>query len=175
VRRNRHVIAGLDEIDILILESLVENARIAIKVLASRIGLSSPSTAERVRRLEEAGIIEGYSARLNPGALGLPLAVLIRIRPLPGELSHVAKLIARKPSIVECDRVTGDDCFVAKAYVETVDELEKLIDDILPFATTNTAIIQSSPVKRRIPGFRPLKEPAPARRPKRPRQVSSDD
>ena len=111
-----------------------------------------------VRRLEEAGVIEGYSARLNPGALGLPLAVLIRVRPLPGELNHVAKLLAKKPSIVECDRVTGDDCFVAKAYVQTVDELEKLIDDLLPFATTNTAIIQSSPVKRRIPGLRAAKE-----------------
>lgn len=154
MRRNRHVMAGLDEIDVRILEELVENARVPIKLLASRIGLSSPSTAERVRRLEEAGVIEGYSARLNPEALGLPLAVLIRIRPLPGELNHVTRLLAKKPSIVECDRVTGDDCFVAKAYVQTVDELEKLIDDILPFATTNTAIIQSSPVKRRIPGLR---------------------
>jgi len=130
-------------------------------VLAGRIGLSSPSTAERVRRLEEASVIEGYSARLNPGALGLPLAVLIRIRPLPGELNHVARLLAKKPSIVECDRVTGDDCFVAKAYVQTVDELEKLIDDLLPFATTNTAIIQSSPFKRRIPALRAIKQSTP--------------
>jgi len=62
VRRNRHVMAGLDETDVRILEELVENARIPIKLLASRIGLSSPSTAERVRRLEEASVIEGYSA-----------------------------------------------------------------------------------------------------------------
>jgi Lrp/AsnC family transcriptional regulator, leucine-responsive regulatory protein len=156
VRRNRNVTAGLDEIDVLILKALVENARVPIKSLASRIGLSSPSTAERVRRLEEAGVIEGYSARLNPGAVGLPLAVLIRIRPMPGELSRVARLLAKKPSIVECDRVTGDDCFIARAFVQSVDELEKLIDDLLPFATTNTAIIQSSPVKRRVPGFPPL-------------------
>lgn len=158
MRRNHHVMAGLDEIDILILEQLVENARVPIKSLAGRVGLSSPSTAERVRRLEEAGVIEGYGARLNPAALGLPLAVLIRIRPLPGELNHVAKLLAKKPSIVECDRVTGDDCFVAKAHVATVDELEKLIDELLPLATTNTAIIQSSPVKRRMPELRPRRE-----------------
>lgn len=156
MRRNRNVTAGLDEIDVLILKALVENARVPIKSLASRIGLSSPSTAERVRRLEEAGVIEGYSARLNPGAVGLPLAVLIRIRPMPGELPRVARLLAKKPSIVECDRVTGDDCFVARAFVQSVDELEKLIDDLLPFATTNTAIIQSSPVRRRVPGFPPL-------------------
>jgi len=156
VRRNHNVSAGLDEVDVLILKALVENARLPIKSLASRIGLSSPSTAERIRRLEEAGVIEGYSARLNPGAVGLPLGVLMRIRPMPGELSRVAKLLAKKSSIVECDRVTGDDCFVARAFVQTVDELEKLIDDLLPYATTNTAIIQSSPVKRRVPGFPPL-------------------
>jgi Lrp/AsnC family leucine-responsive transcriptional regulator len=153
MRRNGRIDTGLDELDVAILKALVENARVPIKTLARRIGLSSPSTAERIRRLEEAGVIEGYSARLNPAALGLPLAVLIRIRPLPGELDRVAKLLGKKASVVECDRVTGDDCFVAKAHVQTVAELERLIDDILPLATTNTAIIQSSPVKRRMPGI----------------------
>ncbi len=151
MRRNGKTNTGLDKLDVAILKALVENARIPVKTLAGRIGLSSPSTAERIRRLEEAGVIEGYSARLNPSALGLPVAVLMRIRPMPGELHRVAKLLAKKTSVVECDRVTGDDCFVAKAHVQTVEELERLIDDILPLATTNTAIIQSSPVKRRIP------------------------
>jgi Lrp/AsnC family leucine-responsive transcriptional regulator len=151
MRRNGKINTGLDKLDVAILKALVENARIPVKTLAGRIGLSSPSTAERIRRLEEAGVIEGYSARLNPSALGLPVAVLMRIRPMPGELHRVAKLLAKKTSVVECDRVTGDDCFVAKAHVQTVEELERLIDDILPLATTNTAIIQSSPVKRRIP------------------------
>jgi Lrp/AsnC family leucine-responsive transcriptional regulator len=151
MRRKGGVESGLDNLDVAILKALVENARVPIKTLAGRIGLSSPSTAERIRRLEEAGVIEGYSARLNPTALGLPLAVLIRIRPMPGELDRVAKLLAKKASVVECDRVTGDDCFVAKAHVQTVGELERLIDDLLPLATTNTAIIQSSPVRRRMP------------------------
>jgi Lrp/AsnC family leucine-responsive transcriptional regulator len=151
MRRNGKTNSGLDKLDVAILKALVENARVPVKTLAGRIGLSSPSTAERIRRLEEAGVIEGYSARLNPSALGLPVAVLMRIRPMPGELHRVAKLLAKKTSVVECDRVTGDDCFVAKAHVQTVEELERLIDDILPLATTNTAIIQSSPVKRRIP------------------------
>jgi Lrp/AsnC family leucine-responsive transcriptional regulator len=151
MRRNGKTNTGLDKLDVAILKALVENARVPVKTLAGRIGLSSPSTAERIRRLEEAGVIEGYSARLNPSALGLPVAVLMRIRPMPGELHRVAKLLAKKTSVVECDRVTGDDCFVAKAHVQTVEELERLIDDILPLATTNTAIIQSSPVKRRIP------------------------
>ncbi|HTC15980.1 MAG TPA: Lrp/AsnC family transcriptional regulator [Steroidobacteraceae bacterium] len=162
MRRNGKTNTGLDKLDVAILKALVENARVPVKTLAGRIGLSSPSTAERIRRLEEAGVIEGYSARLNPSALGLPVAVLMRIRPMPGELHRVAKLLAKKTSVVECDRVTGDDCFVAKAHVQTVEELERLIDDILPLATTNTAIIQSSPVKRRIPEI--VVRPAPDRR-----------
>lgn len=162
MRRNGRTDPRLDELDVAILKALVDNARVPIKRLASRIGLSSPSTAERIRRLEEAGVIEGYSARLNPTALGLPLAVLIRIRPMPGELDRVAKLLNKKSSVVECDRVTGDDCFVAKAHVQSVGELERLIDDILPLASTNTAIIQSSPVKRRIPGI--AASPAPSQR-----------
>ncbi len=153
MRRMRYLNGQMDKVDISILEALVGDARIPLKELAARIGLSSPSTAERVRRLEEAGIIEGYGARLNAQALGLPLAVFMRIRPMPGEMDRVAKLLAAKPSVTECDRVTGDDCFVAKAYVASVAELEKLIDDLLPFATTNTSIIQSSPVKRRMPAI----------------------
>jgi Lrp/AsnC family leucine-responsive transcriptional regulator len=164
MRRNGRIDTGLDELDVAILKALVENARVPIKTLAGHIGLSSPSTAERIRRLEEAGVIEGYGARLNPGALGLPLAVLIRIRPMPGALDRVAKLLAKKSSIVECDRVTGDDCFVAKAHVRSVGELERLIDDILPLATTNTSIIQSSPVRRRMPAIslRPPSDAKPA-------------
>lgn len=155
-RKRNNSSAELDQVDVLILTALAENARIPIKSLAGRVGLSSPSTAGRVRRLEERGIIEGYTARFNAGALGLPLAALIRIRPMPGELHRVARLLAKKPNIVECDRVTGDDCFIAKALLQNVGELERLIDDILQLATTSTAIIQSSPVKRRMPGLRPL-------------------
>ena len=113
--------------------------------------MSSPSVAERIRRLEEVGIIESYGATLNAQALGFPFVVSIRVRPIPGELQRVSALLASKPEVIECDRVTGDDCFIAKAVVASVADLEKLIDDILPFATTNTALIQSSPVRRRIP------------------------
>ena len=63
----------------------------------------------------------------------------------------MSALLASKPEVIECDRVTGDDCFIAKAVVASVADLEKLIDDILPLATTNTAVIQSSPVRRRTP------------------------
>lgn len=151
MKRVRYLNGAIDEIDASLLTILSEDGRIALKDLAARVGLSAPSVAERLRRLEEAGIIEGYGAKLNARALGLSLAVYIRIRPMPGELTRVADLLADKPEVIECDRVTGDDCFVAKALVRSVDELEQLIDDILPYATTNTSVIQSSPVRRRMP------------------------
>jgi Lrp/AsnC family leucine-responsive transcriptional regulator len=151
MKRIRHVDGGLDGLDTALLQALAENARMPLKQLATRIGLSGPSTAERLRRLEEAGVVEGYDVRVNTQAIGLPLAVHIRLRPMPGELARVAQLLSDSPEIIECDRVTGDDCFVARAHVATVNDLEALIDRFLPFATTNSAIIQSSPVRRRMP------------------------
>ncbi|SRR5258708_39081733 len=161
MRRVRYVDGVLDTLDTTILQTLAENGRMPVKDLAARVGLSAPSTAERLRRLEEAGVIEGYTVRINPRAIGLPLAVHIRLRPMPGELQRVAALLKATPEIIECDRVTGDDCFVARALVATVGDLEVLIDRFLPFATTNSAIIQSSPVARRMPQLRGDPERAP--------------
>jgi Lrp/AsnC family transcriptional regulator, leucine-responsive regulatory protein len=151
VKRLRYLNGALDALDVAILRVLSQNARTPIKDLATRIGLSAPSTTERLRRLEETGVVEGYDIRINTQAIGLPLAVHIRLRPMPGELTRVAELLSATPEIIESDRVTGDDCFVAKALVANVGDLEALIDRFLPFATTNTAIIQSSPVARRMP------------------------
>jgi Lrp/AsnC family transcriptional regulator, leucine-responsive regulatory protein len=150
VKRLRYLNGALDALDVAILRLLSENARTPIKDIAGRIGLSGPSTTERLRRLEETGVVEGYQVRINAQAIGLPLAVHIRLRPMPGELTRVAKLLIATPEIIESDRVTGDDCFVARALVANVGDLEALIDRFLPFATTNTAIIQSSPVARRM-------------------------
>lgn len=151
MKRLRYENGGLDEIDAKILTALVEDARTTIAELARGVGLSSPSVSERIRRLEEAGVIEGYSARINPQAIGFPLAAWLRIRPVPGQLHKVAEVLRDLPEIVECDRITGEDCYLARAYVRSVEELEKLIDKVAPYAMTNTSIIQSSPVKRRLP------------------------
>ena len=76
----------LDEIDRAILTCLTQDARVSLKVLSARVGLTSPSTAERVKRLEERGVIQGYGARVNLAALGYSLQALVRVRPLPGRL-----------------------------------------------------------------------------------------
>lgn len=153
MKRVRYIDGALDALDTEILKLLATDARTPMRDLARAVGLSAPSTAERVRRLEEAGVIAGYTTRVNPAAIGLPLGAYLRIRPMPGELSRVAALLAALPQIISCDRVTGDDCFIAKALVPSVAELETLIDGLMPYASTNTSVIVSTTVAPRMPNL----------------------
>ena len=141
----------LDEIDRHILTCLVEDARMSLKVLSGRIGLTSPSTAERLKRLEERGVIQGYRARVNLAALGYTLQALVRVRPLPGLLHKVDKYIQAMPECIESDKVTGEDCFVIRLVVRSIEQLDVLLDGLAEHAQCNTAIVKSSPVKRRLP------------------------
>ncbi|MEL6605573.1 MAG: Lrp/AsnC family transcriptional regulator, partial [Cyanobacteria bacterium J06614_10] len=127
------------------------DARVSLAELARKLNMSAPSISERLRRLKESGAIENFTIAVNVKPLGYALSFYIRIRPLPGQLSKVVSEIQKISSIVECDRVTGDDCFIAKAHVRSTRELEDIIDRLLPYAQTNTSLIQSSPVKRRLP------------------------
>ena len=147
--RDRNV--DLDPVDARILAALAGDARMSVAELARVVGLSAPSASERVRRLEESGVIEGYAASINPSALGLTVAAWLRVRPVPGGLSTVVNVLRTLPEIVECDRVTGEDCFVARVHVRSIEDLERLIDQIIPHAMTTTSIIQSTLVKRRPP------------------------
>ncbi len=151
MRRLRNENANLDALDARILSLLTADARTSIAELARTVGLSPPSAAERIKRLEEAGVIEGYAVAIDPRAIGLPVAAWIRVRPMPGELKAVADILRNLPEIVECDRVTGEDCFVARAHLKSIEDLERLIDAIIPRAMTTTSIIQSTLVKRRAP------------------------
>ncbi|MEM9472024.1 MAG: Lrp/AsnC family transcriptional regulator [Pseudomonadota bacterium] len=153
MKRLRYENGGIDAVDRRLLDALIGNARTSNAELARLVGLSAPSVAERIKRLEEAGVIVGYSATVNPAALGLPIAAWLRIRPIPGELKRVAQILRDLPEIVECDRVTGEDCFIARAHVRSVAALESVIDELISYAMTNTSIIQSSPVERRLPRF----------------------
>ena len=141
----------IDEIDRQILACLVEDARMSLKVLSGRVGLSSPSTAERLKRLEEKGVIEGYAARVNLAALGYTLQALVRVRPLPGLLQKVDKYIQAMPECIESDKVTGEDCFVIRLVVRSIEQLDTVLDGLAEYAQCNTSIVKSSPVKRRLP------------------------
>jgi len=141
----------IDDIDRAIVAALAEDARLSLKVLSARVGLTSPSTAERLKRLEERGVIQGYGARVNLSALGYTLQALVRVRPLPGLLQKVDKYIQAMPECIECDKVTGEDCFVMRLVVKNITQLDTLLDGLAEFAQCNTSIVKSSPVKRRLP------------------------
>ncbi|MGI6856691.1 Lrp/AsnC family transcriptional regulator [Mesorhizobium sp. 1B3] len=151
MNRLRNEGSDLDAVDLRILRLLAQDARTSVAEIARAVRMSAPSVSERIRRLQESGTIEGYTICINPAALGLPLSAWLRIRPVPGELARVTEIVKTIPEIVSCDRVTGEDCFIAKVNVRSVADLERVIDRIIPYAMTNTAIVQSSPVAPRLP------------------------
>jgi Lrp/AsnC family transcriptional regulator, leucine-responsive regulatory protein len=132
-----------------ILAELQDDGRLSLAELGRRVGLSPPAVAERVQRLEREGAITGYHAKVDPRALGYALTTVIRIRPAPRQIPKVAELARDTPEIVECHRITGEDCFFMKANVRDVEHLEELIDRFVLFGQTTTSIVQSSPVPGR--------------------------
>ncbi len=143
----------LDEVDKRILEILVKDSRISLKDLAQQVDLSSASISARLRRLKERAVIHTFTVELNPEALGYELQAIVRIRPLPGKLHIVQKLIAEIPEFCECDKVTGDDCFIARLFVRSIEQLDQILDRIADRAETSTAIVKSQPIRRRPPPF----------------------
>lgn len=141
----------LDGVDHRIIEALAENARISLKELASHAGLSSPSCAERLRRLEERGVVKGFTVLIDPAGLGYTLQALVRVRPMPGQLHIVQAMLVDTPEVIECDKVTGDDCFICRLVLRSMSDLDRVLDRISERAETNTSIIKATPVARRLP------------------------
>ena len=139
----------LDETNRLLIKELQRDARLSLAELGRRVGLSPPSVAERLQRLEQAGTIVGYRAEIDPRAVGLSLSAIIRVRPSPGQIENVAKRSRETPEVVECHRVTGDDCYVMRAHLRDVMHLEEVIDRFTVLGQTTTSIMQSSPVPGR--------------------------
>jgi Lrp/AsnC family transcriptional regulator, leucine-responsive regulatory protein len=140
---------AIDDLDRRILTELQINARISLAELGRRVGLSAPAVAERVQRLEETGVITGYHAAVNPQAVGFPITVMVRVRPSVREIPRIGKIAEEIPEIVECYRMTGDDCFYFTLHLRTVDDLEPVIDRFTPYGRTTTSVIQSAPVPPR--------------------------
>jgi Lrp/AsnC family transcriptional regulator, leucine-responsive regulatory protein len=161
--RNDHIGDGwpeLDAIDHQIISQLVADGRVALAELGRRVSLSPPAAAERVRRLEQAGVITGYRAQINPRALGYPLSAIVRVRPSAGQLRKIAELAVEIPQITECHRITGEDCFYIKLHLRGIDELPELLDRFLLYGQTTTSIINESPIPDRpVP---PARDPATA-------------
>jgi Lrp/AsnC family leucine-responsive transcriptional regulator len=145
----------LDSVDWQILCELQQDARLSYAEIGRRVGMSAPAVMERVRRLEDAGIIGGYTVRLDVARLGLPIQAIVRVR-FPGDrYPQMLKLIKDCPEILECHHVTGDDCLVMKIAVASVGDLEPLIGRLGSFGQTTTSIILSSPVTERLIDLRP--------------------
>ena len=143
--------AALDDTDRALLRLLAEDARTPVADLAREVGLSAPSTAERLRRLEAQGVIERYTVQIDPRALGYTLQAIVRVKPLPGQLHLVEDEIRRIPEFVECDKVTGDDCFVCRLFLRNIEELDEILSKVGERAETSTAIVKATPVARRLP------------------------
>jgi Lrp/AsnC family transcriptional regulator, leucine-responsive regulatory protein len=149
----------LDEVNRRLLLELQDQARRSLAELGRRVGLSAPAVGERLQRLEQDGVVRGYHAELDPTALGYPLSAVVRVRPAAGQLAKVADLARRTPEVVECLRITGEDCFVMRMHLRDVEHLEQVIDRFLLFGQTTTSIVQSAPVPSRGLPLQPA-EPA---------------
>jgi Lrp/AsnC family transcriptional regulator, leucine-responsive regulatory protein len=142
---------ALDDTDRALLAALAEDARQPVSELARRVGLSAPSTADRLRRLDTQGVIERFTVQLDPRALGYTLQAIVRVKPLPGQLHLVEDVLRRIPEFVECDKVTGDDCFICRLYLRSIDQLDEILAKVTERAETSTAIVKSTPIARRLP------------------------
>jgi Lrp/AsnC family transcriptional regulator, leucine-responsive regulatory protein len=141
----------LDPINLRLLKELEADGRLGMAELGRRIGMSAPAVTERVQRLERAGVITGYRAQIDPKALGFPIAAVVRIRPAPGQLRKIPEIAQATPAVAECYRITGEDCFLMKLYLRSIDELEDVLDLFTPYGLTTTSIIHSAPVPARAP------------------------
>jgi Lrp/AsnC family leucine-responsive transcriptional regulator len=149
----------LDATNLRLLEELQADGRIGLAELGRRVGMSAPAVAERVQRLERAGVIVGYHAEIDPRALGFAVAAIVRIRPAPGQLRRIPEVALETPEVTGCYRITGEDCYLLKLRLRSIDDLEDVLDRFTPFGLTTTSIVHSEPVPRRPP---PL-TPGPAR------------
>jgi Lrp/AsnC family transcriptional regulator, leucine-responsive regulatory protein len=146
---------ALDKKDRLILQALQDDARQSLASLGKRIGLSQPAMSERVRKLEDAGVIEGYGARVNPRSLGLSLQAMIRIRTTHAHIKAYLKLFETMPEVIEVDRITGEDCFIVRCVFAEPAELERIVDTLAAYGSVATSLVLSSPVRKKMPTCHP--------------------
>ncbi|HET9140356.1 Lrp/AsnC family transcriptional regulator [Actinophytocola sp.] len=148
----------LDEVNLRLLTELHGNPRLSMSALARRVGMSAPAVTERIQRLERLGVIAGFRMDVDPAALGLPVTAIVRVRPGPGQLPKIATAARDTPQVVECHRITGEDCFLMKVHAPSIGQLEEILDRFLLFGQTTSSIVVSTPVPLRP---LPLCEPQP--------------
>ena len=138
----------LDRIGRKLLRALQENARLSYSELGRQLGLSAPAVAGRVRKMEEAGLITGYHAEVNPAQLGYGVLAFIRLTTSTDKYPRVLELAQRLPEIRECHHVTGGEAFILKVLATSIPHLESIIAQLSAYGATSTSIVLSSPVKK---------------------------
>ena len=140
----------IDEIDRKILTELQVNARVSFAELGRRVGLTTPAIIERVRKLEDAGIITGYRADIDTSKVGLSITAFVRMSITGVDYSHIIRVVEESNEVLECHRGTGGDSFIMKVALRSVGHLQQVIDRLTPYGITTTTIVLSSPVERRV-------------------------
>jgi Lrp/AsnC family transcriptional regulator, leucine-responsive regulatory protein len=139
---------ALDAVDLQMAAELQAQPRLRVAELARRVGLSAPAVADRLRRLQDTGTLT-YRAEVDPRALGYTLCAIVRISPSGGGLRLIPGIARDVPSVTECYRITGEDCYFLKLYLRSIDELEPILDLFTPHGRTTTSFVHSSPVPPR--------------------------
>lgn len=139
----------LDETNRRILAELADDPRLSMSALGRRIGMSAPAVTERVQRLERTGVIRGYRLDVDPAALGYPIGAWVRVRPALGQGKTAELIAARRPEVVECHRITGEDCLLMRVQVRDVADLDRVLQDWQEHAATVTAVIKTTTVEPR--------------------------
>jgi len=149
----------LDDLGWKLLVALQENARLSFAELGRLVGLSTPAVAQRIRRMEDEGIIRAYRAELDPQRVGLPIVAFIRMSIVGNVLAKLTTRVRSMPEVIECHRSTGEDSFILKVNVVSVEHLKNVIDRLTPYGTTSTSLVLSSIVDRNVVTAANLKWP----------------
>ena len=138
----------LDPTDLSMIEILQQDGRVSVSELGRRVGLSQPAASERLKRLEERGVISGYRAIVDPAAVGLGMMAVIRLRTSHEHIRPCLKQFSEMPEIIEILRLTGEDCFLLKVLVPTPAHLETIVDSIARHgAVTTSLVLRNEPAK----------------------------
>ena len=141
--------AGLDNTDWRLLQALQRNGRMSYAELARVVDMSPSAVTERVRRLEESGVVTGYTAVVDPERVGLGILALVRLRYPSGNYRPFRTLLDTTPEILETHHVTGEDCFVLKVVARSMRHLEEVTGRISGLGSVTTSVVYSSPLTRR--------------------------
>ncbi len=137
---------NLDAIDLKLVKLLLGNARLSFKVLSAEVGLTGPACAERVRRLQERGVVTGFHAEVSWSKLGFPISAIVRVAAGAEMGTRLIQQFVKSPNVVEVQRVTGVDSYVVHVLAESSADLEKIIDAIGTIGVVTTSMVLSTPL-----------------------------